>query len=369
MKKIAWACLSCLALSCPVLPCLALRLSTTGRGGRRCGRTPGPIAPHQKPVAKEHPRHLPFSTPPPTQRATLRRASVEKNPHARQTPTTAEPTNRRANKLPRPQNRRGPKPAEAPEPPQRGFALPSSAHGTMDLSNLSSTLPPTKSLELVSLGTLTGELTDEFKNAAKSVAALYNARPQKSDRGPGATDVQAEFATAAKAVASLYRLGTSSGVLLMHKGYLECLDELLAEIASGEDIENWALTKRAELTNLYTHKDAARAGPPAAALEAPGLAGAGDHEFTFPPELASHTPFRPGVPPLSVSFHAKHRKAPGRAVPAAAPAAQLDADSDASDLGSDRDARRKRRAARAQQDAGKRRRRDVAKREAPGGAA
>lgn len=101
----------------------------------------------------------------------------------------------------------------------------------MDLSNLSSDLPSTQNLEQVSLLELNKELTSEFKNAAKSVAALYNSTGDTKQQ-------KAQFADAAKAVASLYRLGTNSNVLLMHKGYLECLDDLLGVITNGEDIEN-----------------------------------------------------------------------------------------------------------------------------------
>lgn len=165
----------------------------------------------------------------------------------------------------------------------------------MDLSNLSSTLPSTKPLEQVSLIEINNELTDEFKDAAKSVASLYNAG--------GRSAAKAEFSTAAKAVASLYRAGTSSTVLSMHRGYLECLDELVEAIAGGEDIENWALTKRAEITNLYNHRD----DPTLRELELSPVDPlpsplSGEHDFDFPPELSSTLQFRPSFPPLSVAY-------------------------------------------------------------------
>lgn len=245
----------------------------------------------------------------------------------------------------------------------------------MDLSNLSNTLPPTKSLELVSLLNLNSELTDEFKNAAKSVATLYNASTQKGEDQKG---VKAEFAHAAKAVASLYRLGTNSNVLLMHKGYLECLDDLLSVIANGEDIENWALTKRAELTNYYNQKESSKDEPRSEMRDSSPVPVSADsdltepvlpseYEFAFPPDLASHTPFRASFPPLSVAYkrsknhmELKHRKPQGPALLSEYPSALSEAESESSDSSSDADVRRKRKAFKAQHETAKRRKRDVA---------
>lgn len=171
-----------------------------------------------------------------------------------------------------------------------GIADPSSHIfiATMDLSNLSSNLPATKSLEQVSLIEVTKDLAAEFKNAAKSVASLYNST-QKPPK--------VEFANAAKAVASLYRLGSGSTVLLRNKGYLDCLDDLLQMIANGDDIENWALTKRAEITNHYNkeHKEEEDFALPS------------EYEFTLPAELASNIAFRPSFAPLSVTYRAKKK--------------------------------------------------------------
>ena len=245
----------------------------------------------------------------------------------------------------------------------------------MDLSNLSSTLPPTKLLELVSLMNLNHELTDEFKTAAKSVAALYNSSSPKAEDQKG---VKVEFASAAKAVASLYRLGTNLNVLLMHKGYLECLDDLLSVIANGEDIENWALTKRAELTNHYNHKEAGKDDvnserdyspvPKSADSDLTELVLPSEYEFAFPDEMAAHTAFRPSFAPLSISYKrnknhidVKHRKPQNLAVSDSNPALS-EAEYDTSDSNSDLDVKKKRRALKPQQDS-KRRKRDAVKRD------
>lgn len=124
----------------------------------------------------------------------------------------------------------------------------------MDLSNLSSDLPPTKPINQISVNELNHELTTEFKNAAKSVAALYNSSILSKCENVSSNDFKKnqklDFANAAKSVATLYRLSNNANTLLLNKGYLECLDDLLEGIAHGDDIENWALTKRAEITNI-----------------------------------------------------------------------------------------------------------------------
>lgn len=102
----------------------------------------------------------------------------------------------------------------------------------MDLSNLSSNLPPSTPVTKKELQELESRLANEFKNAANSVA-------------------------------SLYRLSNSKNSLLRHEGYLDCLDDLLnlirlkrvgnSEVHDPEDeydvfdIENWCLTRKAEL--------------------------------------------------------------------------------------------------------------------------
>lgn len=127
----------------------------------------------------------------------------------------------------------------------------------MDLSKLSKDLPPTTNIQHISVPRLNAELTDQFKNAAKSVTSLYNATNRKDTCSDGGA-AKVAFSTAAKAVASLYRLGTEHNVLLMHKGYLDCLDDLLQVLSNDGDMENWILTKRAELLNYYNQKEVVR---------------------------------------------------------------------------------------------------------------
>lgn len=177
----------------------------------------------------------------------------------------------------------------------------------MDLSNLSSDLPPTKSLEQISVSDLKKELTDEFKNAAKSVASLYNA----SGNG-GEKNAKSEFANAARSVASLYRLGSNSNALLMDKGYLACLDELLEVIANDDDIENWALTKRAEVTNHYNNKDRDHNSPASSDpvdLESADFSLPTEYEFMVPLELNSNMHFQPTLAPFSVNYKRPKKKA------------------------------------------------------------
>ena len=132
----------------------------------------------------------------------------------------------------------------------------------MDLSALSSDLPSTKAVSEASVKELAQELTVEFKNAAKSVAGLYNVastannalRNQSNDSLPttkSATALKQDFSDTAKSVASLYRLANSSTALFRLKGYMDCLDDILEVIEHGEDLENWVLTRKAEISNLH----------------------------------------------------------------------------------------------------------------------
>ncbi|RKP30678.1 hypothetical protein METBISCDRAFT_23107 [Metschnikowia bicuspidata] len=118
----------------------------------------------------------------------------------------------------------------------------------MDLSTLSSDLPATSNIEHITVSGLNANLAGQFKSAAKSVTSLYNTSKEASAS-------KAAFSEAARAVASLYRAGTECNLLLMHKGYLGCLDDLLHSIANGDDVENWVLSKRAELVNYYNQKE------------------------------------------------------------------------------------------------------------------
>lgn len=209
----------------------------------------------------------------------------------------------------------------------------------MDLSKLSSDLPATTSIESVSLPSLNAKLTDHFKDAAKSVTSLYNSTAKKDVPEPASLrretqdsgDAKKAFSDAARAVATLYRAGTETNVLLMHKGYLDSLDDLTQIIARGEDIENWVLTRRAELVNYYNQMESTKEPPmtPAtpAATEQPvqestesserdndslttsltfGEDGHPDSAFNMPLDLATDMRFRPSFPPLSMTY--KRRK-------------------------------------------------------------
>lgn len=277
----------------------------------------------------------------------------------------------------------------------------------MDLSNLSSNLPFVRSLEQVSLADLNKDLTTEFKNTAKTVVSLYNSASQPEN---GEKNLKTEFADAAKAVAALYRTGNNSNVLLMHKGYLDCLDDLLQIITSGEDIENWVLTKRAELTNLYnsnsnrgtpTEKEKAEKLAPETAMvsdlmgqntldgERAGLprkvtndkilpndkvpepkpvANSGDqdvarasllgeHQFSLPEELMSHLMFRPSFPPLSVTYKKTKRRPDLKSrMPISLQNAGTSSDYDSDEVNTDIEARKKKRS-HVMHDAPKRRKR------------
>lgn len=242
----------------------------------------------------------------------------------------------------------------------------------MDLSNLSSDLPPTKLLELVSVLDLNRELASEFKNAAKSVASLYNASGNTTDAKPAKT----EFANAARAVASLYRLGSNSNVLLMHKGYLECLDDLLEVISNDEDIENWVLTKRAELTNRYNNRDkdgvsanselgtggsGVLAVEEAPETELSELHLPSEYEFMFPLELSSKLHFRSALSPLSVTYkRSKRQDRPRKKLTQQQEnSGSSEYESDVTDANEDIETK-KRRALQSLHDVAKRRRRDPA---------
>ncbi|KAG7194817.1 uncharacterized protein KQ657_004498 [Scheffersomyces spartinae] len=129
----------------------------------------------------------------------------------------------------------------------------------MDLSALSSDLPSTKAVSEASVKELAQELTVEFKNAAKAVAGLYNVAASanktlgndSTSTAKSAAALKQDFSDTAKSVASLYRLANTSTVLYRLKGYLDCLDEILEIIENGEDLENWVLTRKAEISNLH----------------------------------------------------------------------------------------------------------------------
>ncbi|CAN3372410.1 hypothetical protein DIRU0_C00716 [Diutina rugosa] len=172
---------------------------------------------------------------------------------------------------------------------------------TLDMSNLSKELPQSKT----SVREASAELTSEFKTAAKSVAALYSAADNKEA-------VKPQFSDAARSVAMLYRKSYQLNDLYTQSGYLGCLDELLEVIASGGDVENWALTRRAEIIKNTK-------ASPVAPQETPANTAAIDdlpQEFVIPEDFAftftSNGPrppvqFRPQMSPLSIQHSKKQR--------------------------------------------------------------
>ncbi|CCE66027.1 hypothetical protein TPHA_0O00570 [Tetrapisispora phaffii CBS 4417] len=66
-------------------------------------------------------------------------------------------------------------------------------------------------------------------------------------------EISREFKSAANSVAKLYRLSNEKKSLLQHKGYLDCIDDILQTIHDGKeetsvhDIELWCMKKRNEL--------------------------------------------------------------------------------------------------------------------------
>ncbi|KAK7681094.1 hypothetical protein QCA50_015932 [Cerrena zonata] len=168
----------------------------------------------------------------------------------------------------------------------------------MDLSNLSTDLPPTKPIDETSINELNRELTTEFKNAAKSVASLYNSSILTGNKDM--KHQKMEFANAAKS------------------GYLECLDDLLNNISNGEDIENWALTKRAEIINMNKNNlitssttepisNEVTSNNEIASTESDAFNIPTDYDFALSQDFSTSYRFRPSFPALSVTHGHKFR--------------------------------------------------------------
>lgn len=186
----------------------------------------------------------------------------------------------------------------------------------MDLSNLSTDLPPTKPIDETSINELNRELTTEFKNAAKSVASLYNSSILTGNKDT--KHQKMEFANAAKSVATLYRLSNNSNNVFLNKGYLECLDDLLNNISNGEDIENWALTKRAEIINMNKNNlitssttepisNEVTSNNEIASTESDAFNIPTDYDFALSQDFSTSYRFRPSFPALSVTHGHKFR--------------------------------------------------------------
>ncbi|KAI5969669.1 hypothetical protein CANMA_001332 [Candida margitis] len=193
----------------------------------------------------------------------------------------------------------------------------------MDLSNLSNTLPTSKPLirkpetseqsgsddpcsqsrtsSQSSISDLNTDLTTHFKGAAKAVASLYNSsiNPQPGSVVNAAQKhaIKTDFANAARAVAALFKSGQVAHSTSLDMGYLQCLDDLLQVITNDEDVENWALTRRAEITNANHPSSLDEAKIPQ------------DFVFSFESDMKPPTAFRPSIPPMSVQHNASQRNA------------------------------------------------------------
>jgi hypothetical protein len=214
----------------------------------------------------------------------------------------------------------------------------------MDLSNLWSNLPDSKPISRESVDEINRLLASEFKNAAKLVTALYNVKErEKAHHSQSHTQTQnshsqthshtsqpssqslsqTAFAKAAKSVASLYRLSHSSNEVNHLNGYLTCLDDLLKVLLEGGDVENWALTRRAEIckpksadTDIHDATQEADAQAKRAEEENTEMASSPvseafqlpkDHEFYLGDEFVAPFQFRPGFAPLSVTHSQRQR--------------------------------------------------------------
>ncbi|KAK6460100.1 hypothetical protein DFJ63DRAFT_338053 [Scheffersomyces coipomensis] len=196
-----------------------------------------------------------------------------------------------------------------------------SSKKSMDLSTLSSDLPPTKSVNDTSMSDLSREITNEFKNAARSVASLYNS---VSATGDGSASTKVEFANAAKSVSALYRITHNNTSLVYQKGYLDCLDDLLELITVKGDVENWALTKRAEITNSHNNTNHTTSSissnisssPPASVVDtnqrdidpvSSDFQIPSDYDFTLSSDIKPNGHFRSSITPLSLQHTYKQR--------------------------------------------------------------
>ncbi|EGW34273.1 uncharacterized protein SPAPADRAFT_59693 [Spathaspora passalidarum NRRL Y-27907] len=161
---------------------------------------------------------------------------------------------------------------------------------------------------------LTAELTNEFKNAAKSIATLYNSSNSNSD------SLKSDFTNAARSVASLYKITNNSRDMLFNHGYLSCLDDLLQVISQQGDVENWVLTKRAELLkkdkpdeeNTKKEVEKQEISPEQVINikkeDNKDTSIEDVYSFTFTSDIKPNVHFRPSIPPLSVQHNLKQRQ-------------------------------------------------------------
>ncbi|CAK9437141.1 uncharacterized protein LODBEIA_P15500 [Lodderomyces beijingensis] len=187
------------------------------------------------------------------------------------------------------------------------------------------------------------DLTSNFKDAAKAIASLYNTALNMSKQNAGEPDdpssslstiLKTEFSNAARSVASLYKMGQTTHAKSYEQGSLDCIDELLQVLTNDEDVENWALTRRAEIINNNKKKDASNtaisssqvsntsnlAAAAAAAAAMPtsptttgftndleGFKIPHDFEFQYTSDLKPPVPIRPSIPPISIQHNLSQR--------------------------------------------------------------
>lgn len=197
----------------------------------------------------------------------------------------------------------------------------------MDLLNLSSNLPVTQPVTEATTDEINRQLVGEFKSAAKLVTSLYHSKDKDL------TSQNQHFSKAAKSVASLYRLGCSGSAMSHLNGYVKCLDDLVQVILEGGDVENWALSRRAEILNGRIDEPVQTSDKPmeqnfnnsgencgndeeaASVLDAVDTELTDDfyipqdHEFTFSKEFMVQHHFRPSYPPLSITHNQRQRSA------------------------------------------------------------
>lgn len=93
------------------------------------------------------------------------------------------------------------------------------------------------------LNELDNKVNEEFKNAAKHVAGMYNQMSIEGD-----TEVhKSDFLKAARSIASLYRASKRFGEALYDEGYIECLNNILVVLCRKGDVKKWAVERKKEL--------------------------------------------------------------------------------------------------------------------------
>ena len=188
------------------------------------------------------------------------------------------------------------------------------------------------------------DLTTHFKDAAKAIASLYNTAlgvqnpTNTTDETPQKLTLKTDFAQAARSVAVLYKYAQMSHPASFDQGYLNCIDDLLQIITNDEDVENWALTRRAEITKLQktsnkdNEREREREREREKNLESDSILNfsqksvvnnsldslqsktefddgklPSDFAFQFALDLRPPTAFRPSIPPLSVLHNPSQR--------------------------------------------------------------